>query len=153
MTRILGFMIAVGVALLALSAGSLSARQSFAASTACPAAPSATASPSASHTPSPSAASEESPKATEEASPTGAACTVDIKDFAFNPGEIEIAVGTTVTWMNNDTVPHTATATDGTFDSSILDPGSSFSYTFDKPGSYAYACLIHPKMKGTIVVR
>jgi len=78
---------------------------------------------------------------------------VEIRDFAFHPAEIEIAAGTTVTWTNNDTVAHTATATDGTFDSGILDPGASFKYTFDKPGTYDFACLIHPKMKGTITVR
>jgi plastocyanin len=50
-------------------------------------------------------------------------------------------------------VPHTATATDRTFDSGILDPGKSYSYTFEKAGTFDYACLVHPQMKGTIVVR
>ncbi len=76
-----------------------------------------------------------------------------MRDLAFTPADIEITVGTTVIWTNSDTVPHTATAGDGAFDSGILDPESSFEYTFDEPGTYAYTCLIHPEMKGTIVVR
>jgi plastocyanin len=152
-TRMRYFMIAVGIALLAIGVSSFATPQSTAASTPCPAAASATPSPGASPTASPSATSEASAKASPAASPTGAACTVEIRDFAFHPAEIEIAAGTTVTWTNNDTVAHTATATDGTFDSGILDPGASFKYTFDKPGTYDFACLIHPKMKGTITVR
>jgi plastocyanin len=146
-------MIAVSVALLALSASWLVAPQSTAAPTSCPETTSATPSPGASPTASPSATSQASAKASPAASPTGAACTVEIKDFAFHPAQIEISTGTTVTWTNNDTVAHTATATDGTFDSGILDPGASFTYTFDKPGSYDFACLIHPQMKGTVTVR
>ena len=153
MTRIRYFMIAVSVALLALGATSLAAPHSTAASTPCPEAAAATPSPGASPTASPSATSEASAEASPAASPTGAACTVEIRDFAFNPAEIEIAAGTTVTWTNNDTVAHTATATDGTFDSGILDPGASFKFTFDKPGTYDFACLIHPNMKGTVTVR
>ena len=91
--------------------------------------------------------------ATPEASPDAEACTIDIRDLAFIPAQTEVAVGTTVTWTNSDTVPHTATATDRSFDSSILDPGQSFSYTFEEAGTFDYTCLVHPQMEGTIVVR
>ena len=80
--------------------------------------------------------------------------TVSIKNFAFNPPNITVAPGTTVTWVNNDQTAHTATATDpsGVFDSGELQPGQSYSFTFDKPGTYAYHCEIHPDMTGTVTV-
>ena len=82
------------------------------------------------------------------------AVAVEIKDFAFNPAEIRITAGTVVTWTNSDVVAHTATATDprGAFDSGNLNPGQSFSFTFDTAGTYEYFCSYHPFMKGTIVV-
>jgi plastocyanin len=117
----------------------------------CPAVDAAT-SPAASPAASP-ATTEASPEASPQASPTGEACSIEMVDLAFSPAQTEIAVGTTVTWINNDTVPHTATESDGLFDSGVLDAGASFSFTFDEPGTYDYTCLIHPEMKGTIVVR
>jgi plastocyanin len=72
---------------------------------------------------------------------------------AFNPATLEIAVGDTVTWINNDDTEHTATAFDGAFDSGQLTEGASFSFTFDTPGQFAYRCLFHSEMQGTIVVR
>ena len=98
------------------------------------------------------------------ATPTAAASTapspavkagtsVAIKDYAFTPATLTIPAGTTVTWTNNDTVPHTATASDGSFDSGNLNPGQSFSFTFATPGSYPYVCQYHAGMKGTIVVQ
>src|SRR5215210_8604443 len=85
----------------------------------------------------------------------GKTMTVNIKDFAFNPPNITVAPGTTVTWVNNDQAPHTVTATDpaGAFDSGTLQPGQSFSVTFTQPGTtYAYYCVIHPSMTGTVTV-
>lgn len=153
MTRMRAFIMAVSILVLALSAGSFAPQRGIAAASPCPSAGAAIASPGASPAASPTATSEASPEGSPAASPGGEACSVEMKDFAFNPAQIEIAVGTTVTWTNNDTVAHTATATGGEFDSGILDPGSSFSHTFAKAGTYDYACLIHPKMKGTVVVR
>jgi plastocyanin len=72
---------------------------------------------------------------------------------AFTPATLEIAVGDTVTWINNDDTEHTATAFDGTFDSGELAEGASFSFTFDTPGEFGYRCLFHSEMQGTIVVR
>jgi plastocyanin len=79
--------------------------------------------------------------------------TVDISNFTFNPGTVTIQVGDTVTWTNNDTMPHTATATDdpATFDGG-MQPGESFSFTFDEEGTFDYFCEIHPQMEGTVVV-
>ncbi len=80
------------------------------------------------------------------------AMSVDIADFAFSTGPLEIAAGTTVTWTNQDDVPHTATADDESFDSGRLENGASFSQTFDSPGTYPYHCDFHPNMTGTIVI-
>jgi plastocyanin len=81
--------------------------------------------------------------------------TVRIDNFAFEPKELDIAVGTTVTWRNADDVPHTATSKDDpqTFDSGPLDTDDKFSFTFSKPGTYAYYCKVHPHMTGTVVVK
>ena len=82
--------------------------------------------------------------------------TVDvaIQGFSFNPGTITIKAGDTVVWMQQDGVPHTATATSGPemFDSGRLSKGQSFSQTFDTPGTYEYQCNIHPSMRGTVIV-
>jgi plastocyanin len=81
--------------------------------------------------------------------------SVNIQNFAFDPPNITVAPGTTVTWVNNDSAPHTVTATDpaGAFDSGTLQPGQSFSFTFTQPGTtYAYYCAIHPSMRGTVTV-
>jgi plastocyanin len=85
--------------------------------------------------------------------PAGASTSaVEIKGFAFNPPMIEVSTGTTVTWTNQDTAPHTATAEDGSFDTGRLNNGQSGSVTFDQPGTFTYICTFHPNMKGTVVV-
>src|SRR3712207_1368977 len=78
--------------------------------------------------------------------------TVYIRDFYFSPGSITVAPGTTVTWVNQGQAPHTATHTGGAFDSGTLQPGQSYSYTFNQPGNYSYYCQIHPNMTGAVVV-
>ena len=77
---------------------------------------------------------------------------VAIQDFAFAPQVLEVPVGTTVTWINNDPSQHTATASDGSFDSGVLAQGGTFSFTFETPGTYDYICSLHPNMTGQIVV-
>src|ERR1700722_15647390 len=81
--------------------------------------------------------------------------TVKIDNFEFIPKEMTIPVGTTITWQNVDDVPHTATSKDEpqTFDSGALDTDDKFSFTFTKPGKYAYYCKVHPHMTGTITVK
>ena len=80
--------------------------------------------------------------------------SVEIKGFAFNPGAITVAKGTTVTWTNEDSAPHTVTTTNAPvdFDSGRMSKGDTFSQTFDAAGTYEYYCSIHPNMKGKVIV-
>src|SRR5918997_3535912 len=78
--------------------------------------------------------------------------TVDISNHAFNPAQLNVAPGTTVTFVNNDTEPHTATADNGLFDTGVLEPGSSFDVFFDGSGTVPYHCELHPHMQGGIIV-
>jgi plastocyanin len=77
---------------------------------------------------------------------------VTIADFHFTPATITIHVGDTVTWTNQGPSPHTATASDGSFNTGVLNKGQSASHTFTKPGTFTYTCQIHPFMHGTVVV-
>lgn len=88
---------------------------------------------------------------------SGAAVQADIKLFKYQPDPLEIAVGTTVEWTNQDEAPHTVTHgtyvnRGGAFDSGTLSQGQSFAFTFDRAGNYIYTCLIHPEMVGTVKV-
>ena len=83
----------------------------------------------------------------------GATQDVKIAGFAFAPASLTVTVGDTVTWKNGDSVGHTATAGDGSFDTGTIAGGASASVTFSKAGTFAYACKIHPAMTGTIVVQ
>ena len=79
---------------------------------------------------------------------------VDITNFAYSPNPVEIPIGSTVTWINRDRVPHTATAQDrSAFQSGPLAPGDRFSQTFDQSGTFDYFCEFHASMKGTVIVR
>jgi amicyanin len=81
-----------------------------------------------------------------------AGMTVKIANFTFNPPTLTVKAGTTVTWTNEDDIPHTVNATTKTFKSGALDTDQKFSFTFPTPGSYKYFCALHPHMTGTIVV-
>jgi plastocyanin len=72
---------------------------------------------------------------------------------AYVPGELDIAVGTTVTWMNTDSTSHTSTSNAAGWDSGIVAPGGQFSFAFQNAGTFPYHCAIHPGMVGTVVVR
>lgn len=85
-------------------------------------------------------------------SATGA-LAVQIKNFSFNPKDLEVPVGATVTWTNLNSVAHTATADNGEFNSGNLNPGQSYSFQFEKAGSFIYNCSYHPSMQGTILVK
>ncbi|MCX6757723.1 MAG: cupredoxin family copper-binding protein [Candidatus Nomurabacteria bacterium] len=79
--------------------------------------------------------------------------SVSIKNFSFSPATLNVKTGTKVTWVNNDSVGHTVTSdTNGIFDSGIISPGQSFSFTFVNAGSIGYHCTPHPMMKGNVVV-
>ncbi|MGD8516137.1 MAG: cytochrome D1 domain-containing protein [Anaerolineae bacterium] len=78
--------------------------------------------------------------------------TVSIVDQAFQPHTLVIATGATVTWQNDDAVPHTVSSTEGWFDSGQLAADANFARQFDKPGTFRYACDNHPEMEGVVIV-
>jgi plastocyanin len=86
------------------------------------------------------------------AATAAAGVAVSIVDFGFEAESVEVPVGTTVTWTNDGDVIHTTTSRDGLWDSAIMNPGDTFSYTFDETGTYEYLCTLHPNMVGEIVV-
>jgi plastocyanin len=79
--------------------------------------------------------------------------TIAIRNFMFSPVSLVVPVGTTVRWRNFDGEPHTIRSVDDSFRSGALDQNDSFSFKFDKAGTYKYACSIHPQMVATIVVK
>ena len=78
---------------------------------------------------------------------------ISAKNFMFSPATITVKAGSTVTWTNLDEEPHTVFSDAGLFRSGALDTQDSFSFTFDKPGSYSYFCAIHPFMTARVVVQ
>ena len=76
----------------------------------------------------------------------------DIRQFAFQPKTLEVPVGTTVTWTNQDAIQHSVTASDGSFDSGLFTQGGVYSHTFDAPGTYSYVCSRHGSMMGEVTV-
>ena len=75
---------------------------------------------------------------------------VTIKGMKFLPPALDVAAGDTVTFTNEDGMPHTATADDGAFDTGRFGKGESATVTVSDAGTHAYKCLIHPSMKGTV---
>ena len=78
---------------------------------------------------------------------------VQVDNFTFGPATLTVPVNSMVTWVNKDDLPHVIASNDGVFKSKALDTEDKYSYTFTKPGTYAYFCSIHPKMVGKIVVK
>ena len=81
---------------------------------------------------------------------------ITIKNMMFTPSQISIQKGGTVTWTNNDSTTHTVVddlSNVGGPSSGDIQPGSTYSFTFNKTGSFQYHCSIHPSMRGTIVVK
>lgn len=86
--------------------------------------------------------------------PSAGTTAVRIAGFAFDPATVTVAVGSTVSWANQDDAPHTVTWDDGTAGSgSLTKGGAPYSRTFDTPGTFTYACSIHPAMKGSVTVQ
>ncbi|HLF54587.1 MAG TPA: cupredoxin family copper-binding protein [Candidatus Nanoarchaeia archaeon] len=85
---------------------------------------------------------------------SGLTTNVQIRDFHFQPQSVNIKVGDTVVWTQQDSVQHTVTIVSGpeSFDSGLLSQGQTFRYTFTKPGTYSYKCTPHPGMTGRIFV-
>lgn len=105
----------------------------------------------------PAPASSPAPVAAAKYAPAAKSVTAEVRidNFTFEPRELQIAAGTTVTWQNADDVPHTATSKDDPqlFDSGALDTDDKFSFTFTRPGKYAYYCKVHPHMTGVVIVK
>jgi len=78
--------------------------------------------------------------------------SVAIRGMAFQPANIEVQVGTTVTWTNHDGTTHTVTSDTAAFNSGSLADGASFSFTFAQTGTFPYHCSIHPGMRGSVLV-
>ena len=87
------------------------------------------------------------------AGPVSQGRSITIHNFMFAPMSLEVPAGTTVSWTNLDPEPHTIRSVNDTFRSGALDQNESFSFRFDKAGTYRYACSIHPQMVATIVVK
>jgi plastocyanin len=114
----------------------------------------------------PAPAAEEAPAATQAepvaqtqkrrkrkpAAVAAATENVTISDFQFTPAQITVQQGDTVTWTNEGPTSHSATSSDGSFDTGIFSAGGSRSATFDEAGTFAYICTPHPNMHGTVVV-
>jgi plastocyanin len=78
---------------------------------------------------------------------------VEIANFTFNPPEVTVKPGATVTWKNADDIPHSVVEDNTAFRSKALDTGETFSMTFANAGEIGYFCGLHPHMKGKIIVR
>ena len=77
---------------------------------------------------------------------------IKIDNFTFAPQKLTVKVGTAVTWINEDDIPHTVVST-GHFRSKPLDTGDKFTFTFTTAGSFEYFCGLHPHMQGSITVQ
>jgi len=98
---------------------------------------------------------EETESTESETAPSGEAQKsekVQIVEFTYEPDPVVVQVGGKVTWQNEDTAPHTATADDGSFDTGIIEKGKLGSATFKEPGTFTYFCEVHPTMHGTVEV-
>jgi plastocyanin len=80
-----------------------------------------------------------------------ASLAVHIDNFVFEPAQLTVKAGTTVTWMNRDDIPHTVVCA-GKFRSKTMDTDDKFSFTFTAPGEYKYFCSLHPHMTGMVKV-
>ncbi|MFH1094848.1 MAG: cupredoxin family copper-binding protein [Candidatus Micrarchaeota archaeon] len=108
--------------------------------------------PTAPNATSPSSSGSAPGKTSPSPAQAAGTATVQISGFSFQPAELTVVQGTVIIWTNQDSVSHTATADDGTFDSGTLGQGQSWSHAFDTPGTYSYHCAIHPSMTGKIIV-
>lgn len=91
--------------------------------------------------------------AEDTAAGNGQVVKAGMRNLAFVPARIEITVGTTVEWTNNDPLQHSVTADDNSFASPLINTGATWRHTFTRPGTYTFHCTPHPFMKGTVVVK
>lgn len=106
-----------------------------------------------SQTPTPTSTPAPAATPTPTPTPATAASNVSISGFAFSPSTITVARGTTVTWTNMDSAPHTVTSNSGVFNSGTLSRGATYSYTFNQSGTFAYYCGIHTYMTASVTVQ
>lgn len=142
--KVWGCLFALGLMLLLAACGNAPATATT---------PPPTAAPTTAPTVAPTLAPTVAPTTAPTTAPTSGGNSVAISNFAFSPATLTVAVGTKVTWTNNDSVAHTVTADNGAFGSQSVDSGSTFSFTFTKAGTYTYHCAIHPYMTATITVQ
>ena len=91
----------------------------------------------------------------KSSSATAAAGAVTMQNISFQPASTQVKVGDTVTWTNDESVGHDVTADDGSFKSGPsggMQQGDKFEHKFDKAGTFAYKCTVHPNMTGTVQV-
>ena len=93
----------------------------------------------------------------QQGTPGAGVMQVNMHNSAYQPANIKVHVGTTVTWTNQDTMPHTVTFRSSMngrsmMGSSMMQRGQSFSFTFRIPGTYQYYCTVHPSMVATVTV-
>jgi plastocyanin len=81
------------------------------------------------------------------------AAQIHIDNFSFQPAQLTVAKGSQVTWTNRDDIPHTIVLTGIGVRSKALDTDASFTYQFDKAGTFSYVCGLHPQMHGQVVVK
>ncbi len=87
------------------------------------------------------------------AADTAPSVAVNTKNFAYAPADLTVSLGTTVVFKNSDTVAHTVTASDKSFDSGDMPQNATWSHVFAKAGTYTYVCAYHSYMQGTITVK
>ena len=88
----------------------------------------------------------------QQGAPVTAVTHMNMQNFMYQMSNIQVRTGTTVTWTNQDSAPHSVTFKNGMKDSGLLYQGQSFSYTFNTPGTYHYYCTVHPNMVATVTV-
>src|SRR3982751_5660553 len=93
------------------------------------------------------------PTPAASAAPADHVMTIAMDGTAFQPGDVTVAVGDTIVWVNKDPFPHNVTSKEGGFRSKDLDPDQSFRFTAKKPGTYPYVCTLHPTMAAVIHVK
>ena len=100
----------------------------------------------------PSSASNETstPKTTPAPVINEVVHNISIMNFAFVPSSITVRKGETIVWTNKDTTPHTVTG--GDLKSNPLNQGQTYSFAYDRVGTFTYHCSIHPSMTGTVTV-
>lgn len=92
-------------------------------------------------------------EAGQAAAAASSTLNIDIQGMAFQPASVTVKAGSTVTWVNRDSAPHTVTSMgSGPLASGTLNRGGSYSMTFDDPGTYTYYCKFHPNMRASIIV-